>query len=134
MQSEKPVIYFDGVCNYCNGAVNLVIRHDRKERFLFATLQSAAGQQMLNENNLPTKDFTSFVLKEKNRILTKSSAALRVAALLPWYWQWTRIGWIFPRFFRDAVYQVIARNRYKWFGKKETCMVPSAALRARFLD
>lgn len=134
MQWEKPVIFFDGVCNYCNGAINLVIRHDRPQRFLFATLQSKAGQQILRENNLPEKNYESFILFEKGKIYSKSTAALRVANHMPWYWKWTQLGWIMPRFMRDAIYGIIARNRYKWFGKKETCMIPGPEVRSRFLD
>ena len=92
-----------------------------------------AGQQLLQKHQLPTEQFNSFVLIENGRAYTKSTAGLKVYRSLPWYWLWTQIFWIVPRFIRDAVYDLIAKNRYKWFGKKEECMVPTAEIRGRFL-
>lgn len=134
MIPDKPVILFDGICNYCNGVVNFIIRQDKKKVFLFATLQSNFGQNILKENNLPLDVFETFLLIDNGKLYKKSTAGLKLYNKLPWYWKWTQIFWIVPKFFRDWVYNIIAKNRYKWFGKKEKCMVPTAELRARFLD
>lgn len=114
--------------------VNFIIRRDRKKIFRFATLQSEAGQRMLEKWGLPKNDFDSFLLFDKGRLFQKSSAALRLYNKLPWYWKWTQFFWIFPKFIRDAVYGVIARNRYRWFGKKDECMIPSPDVKERFLE
>jgi predicted DCC family thiol-disulfide oxidoreductase YuxK len=134
VQQRNPIILFDGICNFCNGNVNFIIRQDNKKIFRLAALQSEAGQRLLQQYKLPMGDFDSFVLVHENKVYNKSSAALEVYSLVPWYWKWTQLIWIFPRFIRDAVYDFIARHRYKWFGKKEQCMVPTAELRGRFLE
>jgi predicted DCC family thiol-disulfide oxidoreductase YuxK len=131
---SKPIILFDGVCNYCNSMVNFIIRQDKHKKFVFAPLQSSTGQQLLHRHHLPSSDFNSFVLIEQQKAYLRSSAALHVLNKLPWYWKWTQFFWIIPSFLRDAVYNLIARNRYKWFGKKETCMIPTPDLKARFLN
>ena len=131
---EKPVILFDGVCNFCDASVNFIIRQDKKNVFRFAALQSSAGQQLAEKYHLPKKDFDSFVLVDQGKIYIKSTAGLRVYGNLPWIWKWTQIFWIVPKFIRDAVYDYVARNRYKWFGKKDQCVIPSAEVRSRFLD
>lgn len=128
-----PVILFDGVCNFCNAGINFIIRQDKEKAFRFAPLQSTAGQRLLAQYGLSSQKMDSFILIDNGKVYQKSAAGLRVYNKLPWYWKWTKIGWIAPRFFRDAVYDLIARNRYKWFGKKETCMVPSADVRSRFI-
>ncbi|TCJ17676.1 thiol-disulfide oxidoreductase DCC family protein [Flaviaesturariibacter flavus] len=130
---EHPIILFDGVCNYCNAIVNWVMRIDRKGVFRFATLQSATGQQLLQQHGLGPQAPDSVVLIEHGKAFVKSDASLRIAHHLPWWLQEVRLLWIVPRPFRDAIYDTIARNRYKWFGRKEACMVPTAEQRARFL-
>jgi predicted DCC family thiol-disulfide oxidoreductase YuxK len=131
--SYHPVILFDGVCNFCNAGINFIIKQDKKRRFRFAALQSAAGKQLLQHYGLPTKDFESFILIENGKVYQRSAAGLKVYGKLSWYWRWTQVGWVAPRFLRDAVYNFIARNRYKWFGKREECMIPTADVRSRFL-
>lgn len=131
---DHPIIFFDGVCNLCTGVVKFVIRHDPKRRFRFASLQSEVGQQLLKQYNLPSEEFGSFILFEKGEVYTKSTAALTVAknlnGLLPvWH---TFI--ILPKFIRDGVYNLVARNRYKWFGKKEECWIPTPALNELFIN
>lgn len=113
---------------------NFIIRQDKKKVFRFAALQSNFGQKILKENNLPADIFESFILLDKGRLYKKSIAGLRVFNKLPWYWKWTQLCWIFPRFLRDWVYGIIAKNRYKWFGKREECMIPTPELRERFFD
>ena len=132
--AERPVILFDGVCNFCSAMTNFIIRQDKKKRFLFAALQSKSGQQLLDQYKNNWRKSDSFVLIDNNKAYLKSDAGLRLYNKLPWYWKWTQLFWVFPRFFRDAVYNFIANNRYKWFGKKEECMVPTPELRERFLD
>jgi predicted DCC family thiol-disulfide oxidoreductase YuxK len=131
---DHPVILFDGVCNYCNAIVNWVLRLDRKGVFRFATLQSEHGQALLREHGLPPDNLDSVVLVENGKAYTKSDATLRIAHHLPWWLQEARLLWIVPRPFRDAIYDTIARNRYRWFGKKESCMIPTAEQRGRFLE
>jgi predicted DCC family thiol-disulfide oxidoreductase YuxK len=128
-----PIILFDGVCNFCNGMVNFIIRQDKKKVFRFAALQSETGQKLLEQYGLPKENFNSFFLVDNGKVYRSSTAGLRLYSRLPWYWKWTQVFWIVPRFLRDAVYNFIARNRYRWFGKKESCMVPTADVRSRFL-
>lgn len=132
--NEHPVILFDGVCNFCNGAINFVLKQDRKKVFRFATLQSEAGQRLLQQHNLSTKGFDSFVLIDDGKVYKKSAASLRVMNKLPWYWKEIQLFRIIPTIFRDAIYDYIARNRYKMFGKKDQCMVPTPEIRSRFLS
>lgn len=131
---QHPVVLFDGVCNFCSGAVNFVIRQDKQKKLRFATLQSAAGQRLLQAYKLPTQNFDSFVFIEKDKAYHSSTAGLKLYNHLPWYWKWTQLFWLVPRVVRDGLYKLVARNRYKWFGKKESCMVPTPDLRSRFLE
>lgn len=131
--NNHPVILFDGVCNFCNAGVNFIIRQDKKKVFRFSALQSTTGQKLLEVFKLPKEGFDSFVLIDNGKAYKKSTAGLRVYNKLAWYWKWTQLAWIVPKFIRDAVYDFIARNRYKWFGKKEECMVPTPDVKSRFL-
>ncbi|RYD93325.1 MAG: thiol-disulfide oxidoreductase DCC family protein [Sphingobacteriales bacterium] len=129
-----PVILFDGECNYCDAVVNFVIRVDRKRRLRFAALQSKAGQALLQQYGLSQEEFNSFVFIEDGKAWNRSTAMLRVLRYLPWWLQEARLGWLLPRPIRDAVYDWVARNRYRWFGKRDACMIPTPDVRARFLD
>jgi predicted DCC family thiol-disulfide oxidoreductase YuxK len=130
---DKPIILFDGICNLCNAAVQYVIRHDPAGLFKFASLQSETGQHLLSQYKLGQTDFNSFVLIEGNRAFTKSTAALRIAKNLRGLISILG-GFIFvPTFIRDGIYNVIAKHRYQWFGKRESCMMPTPALESRFL-
>jgi predicted DCC family thiol-disulfide oxidoreductase YuxK len=131
---NKPVIFFDGVCNLCNGGVQFIIKRDRQKQFLFASLQGKAGQELLQRAGLPSHDFNSFILVDGDKIYTRSTAVLKVFRRLGRGWQLFYGFMILPRFIRDGIYNWIARNRYKWFGKKEACMVPTAELKERFLS
>ncbi len=130
---DHPIILFDGVCNYCNSMVNFVIRHDKKKKFRFAPLQTPAAQKLLGQYLLPKSDLDSIVFINEGKAYLSSSAALKVMGKLPWYWQWTQVFWMVPKPLRNSVYSIIAKNRYKWFGKKEQCMVPTPEVRGRFL-
>lgn len=130
---QQAVILFDGVCNFCNGTVNFLLRQDKKMRFRFAALQSEAGQALLAQYGLSKENLDTFILLDNGKVYRRSTAALRVGNNLPWYWQWTQVFRIVPPFIRDGVYNFIARNRYKWFGKKATCMLPTPGMQSRFL-
>ena len=131
---KQPVILFDGVCNLCNGAVQYVVKHDTDKCFLFASLQSQFGQQVLAAHQLSNTNFNSFILLQNGIIFQRSTAALLVAKQLTGVIRLLYWFIIVPRFIRDGVYNIIAKNRYKWFGKKEACWLPTPDLRSRFLD
>lgn len=131
---EKPIIIFDGICNLCNRSVQIVIKNDPAGKFMFASLQSEKGQQLLKKFSLPLNEFNSFILVKDDKVYTKSTGALKVAKQLKGGW-WLLYGFIIvPKFIRDAVYNWVARNRYKWFGKREECMLPTPAIKARFIE
>jgi len=132
MNTDNPVILFDGVCNFCNGAVNFVLKRDRKKVFRFAALQSEAARQLLAKHGWPVNDLQSFLLIENGKLYHRSTAALRVCRYLNGLWPICRVFLIVPRFIRDGLYNWIARNRYPWFGRKETCRIPTVEERERF--
>jgi predicted DCC family thiol-disulfide oxidoreductase YuxK len=129
-----PVILFDGLCNFCDSSVQFVIKHDKKRLFRFAALQSEFGQGVLTQFGLPTKELNSFILLQDGKIHTKSSGGLRVFMQFGGAWQLLGVFLLVPAFIRNWVYDWIARNRYKWFGKKEACMIPSPEVRALFYN
>jgi predicted DCC family thiol-disulfide oxidoreductase YuxK len=131
---SHPVILFDGVCNLCNASVQYVIKHDKGRLFRFASLQSSFGEKVLKENNLPNNTFNSFILLDNNKIYTRSTAALLVAKKLNAFIKLLYGFIIVPKFIRDFVYDVIAKNRYKWFGKKEACWLPTPELKRLFFE
>ncbi|MEO7266037.1 MAG: thiol-disulfide oxidoreductase DCC family protein [Ferruginibacter sp.] len=131
---HHPIILFDGVCNLCNHVVQFVIRHDKKSLFRFASLQGEQGQQLLMRYKLSSDDFNSFVLIQNNKAYTKSLAALLVAKQLNAPLKFLYGFIIVPPFIRNTVYNIIARKRYRWFGKKDECMIPTPALKERFLN
>ncbi len=134
MENKKNVVLFDGVCNLCNGAVNFLIDHDPEGKLHYAALQSDFGQAVLEAHQLPTDDYGSFIfLDEEGRIYQKSRGALEVARILGGGWQWLYVFVIVPPFLRDAVYTLIARNRYRWFGKRDSCRMPTPELKSRFI-
>lgn len=131
---DQPVILFDGVCNFCNSAVNFVIKRDKKGIIKFAPLQSDEAIRLLAQYNLPAQDMRSFIFIENNQSFTRSTAALRVCRYLSNLWKLLYGFIIVPKFLRDGLYNWIAKNRYKWFGKRNTCMVPTQEVRSRFLN
>jgi predicted DCC family thiol-disulfide oxidoreductase YuxK len=132
--SDAPIVLFDGVCNLCNRLTRFVIEHDpAPARFRLATLQSEAGRSLLRAHGLPEDDLDTFVLVEGDRAWVRSTAALRLLALLGPPWSLLAILRSVPRPLRDAVYRWIARHRYAWWGKREQCMVPTPDVRSRFL-
>ena len=132
-QSTHSIILFDGVCNLCNGAVNFVINRDPGNVFKFTPLQEKQGVLLLKKHAVDAKMLDSIVLIENGNVYIKSSAALRIAKKMSNLWPLFFALLIIPRFMRDGVYDFIAKNRYKWFGKKEQCMIPTPGLREKFL-
>lgn len=130
---NKSIILFDGVCNLCNASVNFVIKHDKKGQFLFASLQSDAAKEILLQFNLKNLNTDTVILVEDNKIYDKSTAALKIAKKLDGGFKAFSVFFIVPKFLRDWIYVFIAKNRYKWFGKRESCMIPSPELKNRFL-
>lgn len=131
--STDPIILFDGVCNFCNGAVNFTIKRDKKKSIRFAALQSEVGIQLTKQYGLPENDMRSFLFIENGKMYNKSTAALKVCRRLTGLWPLVYGFIIVPAFIRNAVYDFIAKNRYKWFGQKQECMIPTPDVRARFL-
>lgn len=131
--NHQAIILFDGVCNLCNSSVQLVIKNDKQAYFSFASLQGEYGQAFLKEQKLDTDQYDSFILRENGKVYTESTAALRVAKRMGFPFVLTYPLIIVPKFIRDAVYSFIAKNRYKWFGKKDSCMIPSPELKNRFI-
>ncbi|NNE76444.1 MAG: DUF393 domain-containing protein [Pricia sp.] len=135
MENEKKVILFDGTCNLCNSTVQFVIEKDRKDLFRFAPLQSDTGTKMIAERNIDTSKIDSIILIEPGvAYYTKSTAALEIGRHLRGYRTLSSILRLIPNTLRDIVYDFIARNRYRWFGKENECMVPTPELKAKFLD
>ena len=130
-----PIVLFDGHCNFCNGVVNFLIDRDRRGTLRFAALQSPAGRRLLAERGIVMpEEPDTMVLIDGPRTLLRSDAALATTRHLRWPWPLARAAVVVPRFIRDAVYSLVARNRYRWFGRSEACRVPTPEVRARFLD
>ncbi|RYG21134.1 MAG: DUF393 domain-containing protein [Chitinophagaceae bacterium] len=133
MKSEFPVVFFDGFCNLCNGAVQFIIGRDKKNIFHFSSLQSDYAQEILKKLTPNEGQSETMVVMEGGKIYERSTAALRVARRLDGFWPLLYGFIIIPRFIRDAIYQYVAKNRYKWFGKQESCWVPTPELKDKFL-
>jgi len=129
-----PVILFDGYCNLCNSSVNFIIKHDTKNYFKFAPLQEKKGKQLLKKFNGDNLNTTTIVLIENDIVYTKSTAALRITKHLNGLYPLLYSLLVVPPFIRNGVYDFIAKNRYKWFGKHEVCMIPSEEIRAKFIS
>jgi predicted DCC family thiol-disulfide oxidoreductase YuxK len=131
----SPVVLFDGVCNLCHGSVQFIVDRDPGAAFRFASLQSEQGAALLRAHGRtpPEGDPDSVVLLEDGQVYEHSTAALRIARRLGGLWRLLYVFMIVPRFLRDAAYRLIARNRYRMFGKSEQCRIPTPELRARFL-
>jgi len=133
---DYHIIFFDGVCNLCNGFVDFLIRRDRSGKFRYASLQSEEAAEYLEEYThivTGTNPESVVLLTREGEVFTESNAVLRIAGILGGGWQLMKGFFIFPRWFRDRIYRWVARNRYKWFGERETCRMPTAEERDRFL-
>ncbi|MGN6495087.1 MAG: thiol-disulfide oxidoreductase DCC family protein [Agriterribacter sp.] len=133
MNTQHPVVLFDGVCNLCNSSVQFIIKKDKNKQFYFASLQGETGQALLKKFQLSTNHFNSFILVKDERVYTKSTAVLKLLKMLGGWWKLLYAFIVVPPFIRDAIYSFIAVNRYRWFGKRESCMLPTPDLRERFL-
>ncbi len=132
---NKKIILFDGVCNLCNNAVTFIIQRDQKDIFRFASLQSELGQKLTKERGINPDEIDSIVLIEPGvAYFQKSTAALEIARQLSGGYSLLKNFLFLPESLRDGVYDIIANNRYKWFGKKESCMIPTPELKSKFLD
>lgn len=133
-ERDERVILFDGVCHLCQGAVKFIIKRDPAGRFRFASLQSQAGSRMLRAAEACEESLDSVVLIERGTYYTRSAAALRIARGLRYPWPLLYALIVVPRGLRDAVYRYVAKHRYRWFGKDESCLVPTRELKERFLE
>ena len=134
LEKDKKLILFDGVCNLCNTSVQYVIKHDKKNSFMFTALQSEVGQQIIKNYNIDTSKTDSILLyTPQTGVVSKSTAALKIAQNLGFPQNVMSIFFIIPSFIRNGVYDYIAKNRYKWYGKKESCMIPTPQLKSKFL-
>jgi len=135
VESNKKIILFDGVCNLCNSWVQFVIKRDKRDLFRFAALQSEPGKDMLRQRGMDGHGMDSIVLIEPGMAYyTKSDAVLQIAKAFGGGWKLcSLLSWI-PRPLRDAMYDLVARNRYSWYGKRDSCMIPTPELNAKFLD
>lgn len=131
---NKKIILFDGVCNLCNSSVQFVIQHDKKDVFRFVALQSELGQEILKHIGVNPKKIDSIILYDPGvAYYYKSKAALEIAKNLGGFWHFGTIFRIIPTGISNQLYDYIAKNRYKWYGKKESCMIPTAELKSKFL-
>jgi predicted DCC family thiol-disulfide oxidoreductase YuxK len=133
VNKDKPILLFDGVCNLCTGSVQFIIRRDPKANIQFASLQSAKGKELLKTYNLPQNELKSLVFIEKGKAYTRSTGALMVTRYLSGAWPLLYSFIIFPAFIRNALYDFVGKNRYKWFGEKNECWVPTPELKKRFI-
>ena len=128
-----PILLFDGYCNFCNAWVRLIVRRDTAKKILFASLQSSVGRKLLEEHKIDVNYTDSLVFFEEERFTVSSTAVLRIYSYLDGWERHLKILIVLPRPLRDAVYRFFAKYRYKWFGRREQCMVPTTELRERFL-
>jgi predicted DCC family thiol-disulfide oxidoreductase YuxK len=130
----ESIVLFDGVCNLCNGAVRFIAKRDKRASIRFAPLQSGVGQDLITRHGLESHGLRSLVYIEGEGCWVESGAALRIARRLTWPWPLAMAFLAVPPFIRNAVYRVVAARRYRWFGKRDACMVPSPDLTSRFLQ
>ncbi|WP_213523078.1 thiol-disulfide oxidoreductase DCC family protein [Nonlabens sp.] len=133
MKEHQDIVLFDGVCNLCNAAILFIIKRDKNNRFKFAPLESGVGKELLSKHQIDASKIDSIVLVSGNSAFAKARAALRISKHLTGLWPLLYSLIIIPSFISNAVYDLIARNRYNWFGKKENCMIPTPELKSKFL-
>ena len=135
LPENKKIILFDGVCNLCETSVQFIIKHDPKDIFRFVSLQSDLGKKILDHIGIKNSNLDSIILYEPGiAYYYKSTAALQIAKNLDGIWHYGTIFRIIPTGLRNYIYDFVAKNRYKWYGKKESCMIPTAELKSKFLD
>jgi predicted DCC family thiol-disulfide oxidoreductase YuxK len=131
---NHPVILFDGVCNLCNGFVQFIIKHDKKNKFRFGSLQSESAKKLLETFHFSLEELKTIVLVEDGKIYMRSRALLRIASHLDGVWKLTSIFHVIPSFISDVVYNLVSKYRYKVFGKRDSCMIPSPEIKSRFIE
>ena len=131
---NRHIVIFDGVCNFCNGAVNFIIKRDPTGRFAFTPMQSPVGQGLIKKYSATMVGVDTFFLVKDGQCFERTDAAFEITKDLTGLWHWFRILKVFPKPIRDHFYRLFARNRYSLFGRRETCMVPTASVRERFLE
>lgn len=131
---DKTILLFDGTCNLCNRTVKFIIKRDKNAKVKFASLQSEQGKQIMQEFNIPAEYIDSIILVENKKVYYKSTAALRLSKKMDGLWPLCYTFIIIPAYIRNFVYEIIARNRIKWFGKADTCWVMTPELKNRFLN
>jgi len=129
---NKPVIFFDGVCNLCNASVQFVIKHDKNDQFSFTAIQGELAKEVLPKFKIDPGQLNTILLLEEGKLYTKSSAALRIAKKLDGVWPLLYAFIVIPKLVRDWLYNIIAKNRYNWWGKEESCWVPTPTLKNKF--
>jgi predicted DCC family thiol-disulfide oxidoreductase YuxK len=129
----KSIVLFDGICNFCNSSVNFIIKHDNKNRFMFASLQSDTGKKLLNSFGLESENLKTIILVEGEKYYTKTTAALRIAKELRGAWKLFYVFIIIPPFVRNIFYNIISKYRYRWFGKRDSCRLPTPEEKEKFL-
>ncbi|NND61967.1 MAG: thiol-disulfide oxidoreductase DCC family protein [Flavobacteriaceae bacterium] len=133
LDKKYKIVLFDGVCNLCNGAVIFMIKRDKKDLLRFAALQDPIGQELVAKYGIDTSKVDSIVLIENDKYYIKTTAALRISKILSGLYPLFSVFLILPAFTRDWTYEIVAKYRYKWFGKKDQCMIPTPELKAKFL-
>lgn len=133
LPENKAIILFDGICILCNSAVRIILKNDVKDHFAFASLQSDAAKEILLQHPSKKNNMDSIILVEDGKIYERSSAALKIGTKLGWKFKWVYLGYLLPVKWRDSLYNWIARNRYKWFGKLDTCSIPTEKEKSKFL-
>ncbi len=131
---SESILFYDGVCNFCDGVVQFVLKYDHAHKFRFCALQSEKGQALLEAQGFGKPDLDTIVLLHQGRFYTMSSAVLMVLKILGGFFSLGYVFMLVPKIIRDACYRFFAQNRYKWFGKKDACRIPDPAQRAQFLD
>ena len=135
MEEKKQIILFDGVCNLCNGLVQWVIKRDRKDVFRFAPIQGEIGSVLMQHHNIdPVHTDSIILIQSSGAAALRSTAVLKIAKALGGIYKLAVVFFIIPKFLRDPIYDWVARNRYKWYGKRDQCMIPTPELKAKFLE
>jgi predicted DCC family thiol-disulfide oxidoreductase YuxK len=131
--AARVIVLFDGVCNFCDGLVRFLIRHDPSGRLRFCAMQSNAGRTLLASRGFDPDALDTFVVLDGPRNRARGDAVLAIARVIDAPWSWLAAGRILPRPLRDALYRIVANNRYAWFGRRDSCLVPTPEIRSRFL-
>lgn len=133
LSHSHPVVLFDGVCKFCNASVNFILDHNTQKHIRFATLQSSVGKIVLEKSGLPENYLDSLVLVSNGEVFVGAIAALKIASRLDVPWSFLKVFLFLPKWLINSVYTIIGRNRYKWFGREDTCSVPTPEIKDRFL-